>query len=126
MSDDCPFCEPDTNVIWFDAPSGFVLWDAYPTDIGHNFVLAHRRCNNAKSDYLAAEQHLQSWAVRNQERADELAERLRDANLAHDSSASLRIAEWAYEQVERSKGQVWLNDSVFQHLGAGWRELLVA
>jgi hypothetical protein len=104
----------------------FIPWSRYPTDLGHNFVLAHARCNNAKSDYLAAEQHLQEWAQRNHERAAELAARLRDADLAHDSSASLRITEWAYEQVEKSKGQVWLNDSVFQHLGAGWRELLVA
>ena len=81
---------------------------------------------DSKSDYLAAEPHLQSWAQRIQERADELAERLRDANLSHDSSASLRIAEWAYEQVKKARGQVWVNDAVFQHLGAGWRELLVA
>ena len=89
-------------------------------------MLAHPHCNNAKSDYLAAEQHLHSWSIRNHERAAEMAARLRDADLSHDSSASLRITEWAYEQVEKSKGQVWLNDSVFQHLGIRWRELLVA
>ena len=81
-------------------------WSRYPTDLGHNFVLAHARCNNSKSDDLAAEPHLQSWAQLNQERADELAERLRDANLSHDSSASLRITEWAYEQIEKASGQV--------------------
>ena len=56
---------------------------------------------------------------------EELAERLRDTELPHDSSASLRITEWAYEQVEKSKGQVWLNNSMFQHLGPKWRELLI-
>ena len=45
-------------------------------------------------------------------------ERLRDADLSHDCPASLRIAEWAYEQVEKASGQVWVNDAVFQHLGA--------
>ena len=104
----------------------FIPWSRYPTDLGHNFVLAHPRCNNSKSDYLTAEQHLQSWAERSRTRSEELAERLRDAELSHDSSAPLRITEWAYEQVEKSNGQVWLNDAVFQHLGAGWRELLVA
>lgn len=104
----------------------FIPWSRYPTDLGHNFVLAHARCNNSKSDHLAAEQHLHSWAHRNRQRADELAERLRDANLLHDCSASLRITEWAYEQVEKANGQVWLNDAIFQHLGAEWRELLVA
>jgi len=104
----------------------FIPWSRYPTDLGHNFVLAHARCNNAKSDYLGAESHLQSWARRNQERSVELNERLRDANLLHDCSASLRIAEWAYEQVEKARAQVWVSDSVFQHLGVTWRQSLVA
>ena len=104
----------------------FIPWSRYPTDLGHNFVLAHPRCNNAKSDHLAAEQHLQSWAERNRGRSSELDERLRDMGLPSDSSASLRITEWAYEQVEKSKGQVWLQQSLFQHLGPRWRELIVA
>jgi hypothetical protein len=32
----------------------FIPWSRYPADLGHNFVLAHDRCINAKSDYLAA------------------------------------------------------------------------
>lgn len=104
----------------------FIPWSRYPTDLGHNFVLAHPRCNNAKSDHLAAEQHLKSWAERNHTRSVELAERLRDAGLPSDSSASLRVTEWAYEQVEKANGQVWVQTSLFQHLGQMWRELLVA
>lgn len=95
----------------------FIPWSRYPTDLGHNFVLAHPSCNNAKSDYLAAEQHLQLWAERNRSRSDEMAERLQDAGLPSDSLASLRITEWAYEQVEKANGQVWLNNAVFLHLG---------
>lgn len=102
----------------------FIPWSRYPTDLAHNFVLAHPRCNNAKSDYLAAEQHLQSWAQRNQQRAAELSERLRDAGLPNDFTASISIAEWAYEQVEKSKGQVWMFADQFEHLGIDWRELL--
>lgn len=48
----------------------FIPWSRYPVDLGHNFVLAHNQCNNAKSDYLAAEKHLaaekangQVWVV---------------------------------------------------------------
>ena len=104
----------------------FIPWSRYPTDLGHNFVLVHPRCNNAKSAYLAAEQHLQSWADRNRTRSEELAERLQDAGLPSESSASIRITEWAYERVEKADGQVWLNDAVFLHLGPTWRELLVA
>ena len=82
----------------------FVPWSRYPTDLGHNFVLAHPRCNNSKSDYLAAEQHLESWSQRNRVRSVELDQRLIDAGLPSDSLASIRITEWAYEQVEKSQG----------------------
>jgi 5-methylcytosine-specific restriction endonuclease McrA len=102
----------------------FIPWSRYPTDLGNNFVLAHPRCNNAKSDYLAADQHLYSWAERNRTRSEELAQRLQNAALPFDSLASRRITEWAYEQVANANGQVWLNDAVFQHLGSTWRELL--
>jgi 5-methylcytosine-specific restriction endonuclease McrA len=30
----------------------FIPWSRYPTDLGHNFVLAHPGCNNAKSDFV--------------------------------------------------------------------------
>lgn len=104
----------------------FIPWCRYPTDLGHNFVLSHPACNNAKSDHLAAEEHLTAWAERNRTHQDELHARLLEAALPHDLAASIRISEWAYEQTERAKGQVWLEKSVFRHLGPEWRRLLVA
>ena len=104
----------------------FVPWSRYPTDLGHNFVLSHPSCNNAKSDHLAAEEHLIAWIERNRAHAAELETRLAEAELPHDFAASVRIAEWAYEQTERAKGQVWVANSVFRHLGPEWRQLLVA
>jgi hypothetical protein len=104
----------------------FVPWSRYPTDLGHNFVLAHTACNNAKSDHIAAEQHLGAWIERNHEHAAEIGERLAEAALPHDLAASERIAEWAYEQTERANGQVWLSRGIFLHLGPDWRRLLVA
>ena len=50
---------------------------------------------------------------------------LGDAGLPNDLTASVRIAEWAYEQVERSQGQVWIAKDQFEYLGSEWRELLV-
>lgn len=102
----------------------FVPWARYPTDLGHNFVLAHPSCNNSKSDFLGAEQHLERWADRNAQQSVELNQRLNDAGLPNDFTASIRIAEWAYEQVEKSKGQVWMFGDQFEHLGIDWRELL--
>lgn len=66
----------------------FVPLSRYPTNLGHNFVLAHPACNNSKSDYLAAERHLQSWFQRNLNRSAELGELLRDAGLPSDDSQS--------------------------------------
>lgn len=103
----------------------FVPWTRYPTDLGHNFVLTHPGCNNAKSDFLAAEPHLERWAERNRTQASELGERLNDAGLPNDQLASTRIAEWAYSQVEKANGQVWIEQSVFGHLGPTWRQLFV-
>jgi 5-methylcytosine-specific restriction endonuclease McrA len=102
----------------------FVPWSRYPTDLGHNFVVAHPQCNNSKSDFLGAELHLERWAQRNILKSAELCQRLNDAGLPNDLQASKRIAEWAYDQVEKSKGQVWLFSHHFEHLGFGWRELL--
>ena len=104
----------------------FVPWSRYPTDLGHNFVLSHPACNNAKSDHLAAEEHLAAWIERNKSNQEDLHVRLVEAALPHDFSASVRIAEWAYEQTEQANGQVWVSKDVFRHLGAEWRRLLVA
>ena len=104
----------------------FVPWSRYPTDLGHNFVLSHTACNNAKSDHLAAEDHLAAWMEQNREHAAEIDKRLAEAALPHDLSASVRIAEWAYEQTEQASGQVWVAKDVFRHLGPEWRQLLVA
>jgi hypothetical protein len=104
----------------------FVPWSRYPTDLGHNFVLSHPACNNAKSDHLAAEDHLAAWIERNREHAAEIDARLAEAALPHDMAATVRIAEWAYEQTEQAHGQVWVAKDVFTHLGPEWRRLLVA
>lgn len=104
----------------------FVPWTRYPTDLGHNFVLSHPACNNSKSDYLAAEEHLRAWIERNKDHQAELQTRLLAASLPHDISASHRIAEWAYEQTERANGLVWVAQKVFRHLGPEWRRLLAA
>ena len=104
----------------------FIPWSRYPTDLGPNFVLAHNACNHAKSDHLAAEDHLAAWADRNRQHQEELRCRLLDAALPFDLSASIQIAQWAYEQTEKANGQVWVMEKVLQHLGPTWRESLSA
>ncbi len=103
----------------------FIPWSRFPADIGQNFVLAHAKCNNAKSDFLAAEQHLDSWLHRNREHEAELKERLIASALPCDLGASLQIARWMYQQTEKASGQVWVTERVLKHLEPGWGKHLV-
>jgi 5-methylcytosine-specific restriction endonuclease McrA len=104
----------------------FIPWSRYSADLGHNFVLAHDKCNNAKSDYLAAERHLAGWAERNRLHQDELRSRLQEAGLPCDWSATVQIAKWVYQQTEKANGQVWVMERVLQHLSPAWPQCLAA
>jgi 5-methylcytosine-specific restriction endonuclease McrA len=119
---DCFYCrKPLAKQIEVDH---FIPWSRYPTDLGHNFVLSHPQCNNCKSDYLAAEEHLAKWTEQITTKSDQLAVLLAKSELPHDLPASIRIAHWAYEQTENSAGQVWVAKKELRHLRPGWRELL--
>jgi hypothetical protein len=121
---DCLYCrKPLTRNSQVDH---FVPWSRYPADLGHNFVLAHSACNHAKSDYLAAEDHLAAWSERNQVHQDELLVRLREAALPCDLSASVQVAQWAYEQTEKANGQVWVMEKMLRHLSPTWRQCFAA
>lgn len=104
----------------------FVPWSRYPADLGHNFVLAHDKCNNAKSDHLAAEEHLAAWIERNCEHDVELQQRLFEAALPCDVTATLQIAKWVYQQTEKANGQVWVMEKVLRHLSPKWTQCFVA
>jgi 5-methylcytosine-specific restriction endonuclease McrA len=104
----------------------FIPWSRYLADLGQNSVLAHRQCNHAKSDYLAAEKHLAAWSERNVLHREELQARLRAADLPCDWLASVQIATWVYTQTERANGQVWVAEKVLQHLSPAWSRCLPA
>ena len=87
-------------------------------------MLAHAHCNNAKSDYLAAEKHLAAWAERNRLHQQELQSLLEAAALPCDLAAAIQIARWVYEQTEKANGQVWVADKVLQHLSPAWSQCL--
>jgi 5-methylcytosine-specific restriction endonuclease McrA len=121
---ECLYCrKPLTGNAHIDH---FVPWSRYPADLGHNFVAAHVACNHAKSDYLAAEEHLAAWSERNRLNREELDVRLREAELPCDLSASVQVARWAYEQTEMANGQVWVAEKTLRHLGPTWRECVAA
>ena len=102
----------------------FIPWSRYPLDLGHNYVLAHDRCNTRKSNLLAAEEHLGRWSERNALRGDELEATFDERGILHDLPATQRVAVWAYGQVERAGGQVWVAGTELRELGTGWRGVL--
>jgi 5-methylcytosine-specific restriction endonuclease McrA len=100
----------------------FIPWSRYAADLGHNFVLAHDQCNQAKSDHLAAERHLGAWVERNRLHQEELQCRFREAMLPCDLSGTIQIAKWVYQQTEKANGQVWVTKKVLHHLSPAWRQ----
>lgn len=104
----------------------FIPWRRYPTDLGHNLVLAHATCNRQKSDRLAAEPHLERWAERNRTHGQTMAAKFDERRVRHDLEASRRIARWAYGHTAGLGGQVWLRGKETSPLGPGWEGLLGA
>ena len=118
----CFYC--DTRIARGAEVDHFIPWARYPNDLGHNFVLAHPSCNNRKSDFLAAEEHLERWVVRNHRQAEPLAEAFAGLGIDYDCDSSVRIARWAYDQVENAGGEVWVQGKELRPLGPGWRPVL--
>ena len=67
MTDTCPFCQPDSEQIWFEDQMGFVLRDAYPISQGHALVVPRQhvaRLYDLPADTQAALWQLASEARR--------------------------------------------------------------
>lgn len=101
----------------------FVPFATYPRDLGHNFVLAHDRCNQRKSDSLAGAIHLERWLARLLRKRDHLAEIAEGAGIRHDAAASRAIARWSYELAKETKGQAWLRERVYEPVTARFVEM---
>ncbi|HEX2829760.1 MAG TPA: HNH endonuclease [Burkholderiales bacterium] len=101
----------------------FIPWSRYPRDLGHNFVLADRTCNQHKAEMLAATGHLERWLDRNRRDDAQLGEAFAQAPFVLDADASFSVAEWAYEQAERARSLVWVRARETTHLSATWRQL---
>lgn len=102
----------------------FIPWIMYPVDLGHNFVLSHRKCNSDKSDRLASEEHLESWVQRNEEHRMILAIAFDEIGVMHSLGCSLRIAHWAYARAANSGGLAWLAADEMVPLDRTWLTLL--
>ena len=105
----------------------FIPWSRYPRDLGHNFVLAHARCNSAKRDLLADVPHLSDWMQRNERDRATLNQLFESAKMLHDEPTTRRVASWAYENTAKSGGMVWrAGESAPRPIRPDWREYFTA
>ena len=115
----CLYCGRKT-LVGTEHLDHFIPWSRYPVELGHNFVLAHARCNAAKAQHIAAARHLEKWRSRNCDAADELDQRFAQQDIPHDLGISDSVASWAYAQVKASSGLTWISGRTFVPLPSGW------
>ncbi|WP_111859015.1 HNH endonuclease [Acinetobacter sp. CFCC 10889] len=85
----------------------FIPWSLYPADTGHNFVLADDVCNSQKSNYLASENFLEQWMIRNQLHNQTIQNEISQLGFLTDIERSHRVAGWAYEQAKENGYLMW-------------------
>ena len=97
----------------------FVPFALYPSDLAHNFVLAHSGCNGDKASLLADLPHLDSWIERNDRHGDEIAGRLSDSRIVADRESAVGIAKWAYHRAADSASLLWCSCGVTRPFPSG-------
>jgi len=102
----------------------FIPWSRYSADLGHNFVLAHCRCNLSKGDKLAASEHLNGWVERNRQQRTFLAEEFDRRKIIHNLDASEKVASWSYSQAAGAGALAWLRGDLLVHVEPAWLEIL--
>lgn len=85
----------------------FIPFARYAHDLGHNFVLAHGKCNNAKRDLLAAPKFKDEWINQNLVIHEKEITKALESYFYCDAAKSLAVSDWAYDTVASSKGHFW-------------------
>ena len=85
----------------------FIPWSMYPSDTGHNFVLADSSCNSKKSNLLASDEFLHKWQERNEEQDLIIVDRISVLGFLTDKERSHKVAEWAYAQGKENNYLMW-------------------
>ncbi len=85
----------------------FIPWSMYPSDTGHNFVLADSSCNSKKSNLLASDEFLHKWQERNEEHNLIIVDQISVLGFLTDKERSHKVAEWAYEQGKANNYLMW-------------------
>lgn len=118
----CFYCDRDLRQDV--AVDHFLSWSRYPRDLGHNFVLAHARCNGQKRDHLPSVEHLGRWRQRNEDGGRQLAAAFDAAGLPHDWPTLCRVAQSLYRSAANAGAGVWRVGSGLVPLADDWRRIL--
>lgn len=102
----------------------FIPWSRYPSDLGHNFVLARRGCNQSKGAMLAAEDHLERWVIRNQSLGEPFGDELGRVGMVSDWLSSREIARWAYGGEAAINAPLWTAGTATTPITGRWESIL--
>ncbi len=92
----------------------FLPWSRCGDDGLHNLVAVHARCNNQKSDHLAASAHLSAWRERATKRSGDLVEIARQTATPFHADRSVRLARSMYGGVPAG-APLWKLRDEFEH-----------
>ena len=92
----------------------FIPWARYPDNGIENLVVADKRCNAAKRDFLAATTHVGNWRRRNESHSDSLAEVARAAEWETHPADTLSVARSLYLRLPTAT-QLWVGGVDFAH-----------
>jgi len=87
----------------------FIPFTKYNNDLGHNFVLAHKTCNNNKRDYLAAPRHRDKWKEQNLILHEKQITQELSSYFTCNSKRSEHVVDWAYDIAEKNGNKFWLS-----------------
>ena len=113
----CFYCERPVRAGNADVDH-FVPWSMYPIDLGHNFVVAHKTCNNSKSDRLAAAEHLAHWNEMQRDTGEALTVAFSQRDIRSDLNTTRQINRWAYTSAAQAGGLTWLRKNELEPLPA--------
>ena len=72
---------------------------------------------------MPAYDHLSAWTERNGRFGDQIGIAMKERGIVAELTVSIRVAEWAYEQMESANGLTWLRADELEPLNPGWRAL---
>jgi len=90
----------------------FLAWSRWPNDAVENLVIADR-CNGAKSDHLAATDHLHRWASHVVEHGDDLVELAGQTRSISDPGRTRGLIASTYAHVAAGT-PLWVEDKTFE------------